>query len=259
MKDRQTSPSALLRLMQRELRNSRGALPGGILWSFIEPLLTVLLLIAGFSWVLRTPPLGHSYALFFASGFGVFLVFQNTAQAVGNGFAHLKRKGRRWWPEALMARGLVNGSIAVVVAVSLALGVIVFVEHPPMINYARISLAMCFSGLLGAAVGLLNCAMFHILPIWRPIWGITSRVLFLGSGVLFLPETLPHPVQGYFQINPLVHVLGILREGFYTGYQSPYSDATFVALTGLSVTALGLALLFFTHPVPCAARRRISA
>ena len=47
-------------------RNSRSA--GGYLWAILEPLGTTLLLALAFSLMLRSPPLGTSFILFYATG-----------------------------------------------------------------------------------------------------------------------------------------------------------------------------------------------
>ena len=258
MKNPPSSPDSLLRLIQRELRRRNRALPGGVIWVFLEPVITVSLLSIGFSWVLRSPPLGQSFALFFASGFGAFMVFQSLSGAVGHGFVFLKNKGRVWWPEALLARVFVNGTFAISAAAAIGIGAATMSETPPFVDLYKITTALGLSALLGIGIGVLNCALFSALPLWRPVWNVASRVVFLASGVLFLPEHLPHNLQPLVAFNPLCHMLGLLRDGVYVSYTPRYADVLFPVLTGLFLGALGLALLVLTHPIPRAARRRIS-
>ena len=247
-----------MRLIQRELRRRNRALPGGVIWAILEPVITVSLLSFGFSLVLRLPPLGQSFALFFASGFCAFMVFQALSGALAHGFMHLKRKGRVWWPEALMARVIVNGTLAIFAAVLIGIGAAILSEMPPFVEPAKILTALGLTACFGIGCGVFNCALFSALPLWRPVWNVLSRVLFLASGVLFLPERLPHNLQPLVAFNPLCHLLGLLRDGVYVSYSPRYGEVLFPMLTGLFLGALGLALLVLTHPVPRAARRRTS-
>lgn len=105
---------------------------------------------------------------------------------------------------------------------------------------------------------MLNCAFFAIFPVWRPLWGVTSRLLFLASGVLFLPRDLPSNIQILLAWNPLIHVLSLLRESLYHGYAPLYQAPFFVALSSLILATIGLALIVLFHPLPQAARRRMS-
>lgn len=252
------SADSLLRLIQRELRRRNRAIPGGVIWSILEPVITVALLSVGFSWVLRSPPLGQSFALFFASGFGTFMVFQTLSAALAHGFVHLKRKGRVWWPEALLARVFVNGTLAISAALLIGVGATILSEMPPFAEPAKILAALSLAALLGIGCGVFNCVLFSVLPFWRPVWNVLSRVLFLASGVLFLPEHLPHNLQPLVAFNPLCHMLGLLRDGVYVSYSPRYGEVLFPMLTGLLLGSLGLALLVLTHPIPRAARRRTS-
>jgi capsular polysaccharide transport system permease protein len=252
------STDVVLRLVTRELFTSYRQVPGGILWAYLEPVLTVALLTFGFSLILREPPLGHSFALFFASGYGVFHVFQTLADAMGHGFAHLKRKGKRHWPEALIARLIVRATLSVSVALSLGFGVGVAIGMPAFIDPWGPIVAMNLALLTGIAIGIFNCALFAVLPIWRRLWAILSRVLFLASGVLFIPSDMPQKVETLVSWNPLVHALSLMRDGIYHGYAPRYDDAGFVVLTSLALGALGVCLLIAFHPIPRAARLRMS-
>ena len=245
--------------MMRELRSTYARVPGGILWAYLEPIFTVALLSFGFALILRSPPLGRSFALFFASGYGVFLLFQTTAATLGNGFLHLKRKGRRHWPEAILARLAIGTTLALSVALSLGGGVAWSTGVPGLVDLWGIVEALALALGAGIAVGFMNCALFAILPVWRPLWAVMSRMLFLISGVLFLPRDLPSTVQWLLEWNPLIHILSLLRESLYHGYAPLYQDSFFVALSCLLCSTCGIALTVLCHPVPRAARRRMSA
>ena len=58
--------------MRREVQATYAHIPGGLLWAYLEPIFTVALLSFGFALVLRSPPLGQSFALFLPAAMACF-------------------------------------------------------------------------------------------------------------------------------------------------------------------------------------------
>jgi capsular polysaccharide transport system permease protein len=44
---------------------------------------------------------------------------------------------------------------------------------------------------LGLGLGVLNCLLVGLFPLWGQVWAILSRPLFLVAGVIFVMEDLP--------------------------------------------------------------------
>jgi capsular polysaccharide transport system permease protein len=65
--------------------------------------------------------------------------------------------------------------------------------------------------------------------------------------VFFLYEDMPATAQSLLWWNPLVHIIGIMREGFYVSYQASYASVLFVALTGLLTLFFGVVLMGRYH------------
>jgi hypothetical protein len=67
--------------------------------------------------------------------------------------------------------------------------------------------------------------------------------LFLISGVIFLYEDMPAFAQDIIWYNPLMHLTGLMREGFYPLYRPTYISLGYVALCVMAPMVLGLLLL----------------
>jgi len=74
-----------------------------------------------------------------------------------------------------------------------------------------------------------------------------ERPLFIISCIFFLFETIPDPYQGWLWYNPLVHVIGLSRRGFYGNYDAPYVSEIYVVGVALTTLLLGLLLLRRNH------------
>ena len=81
----------LFALVVREMGAKFGRSWGGYLWAILEPLGGIVLLSIVFSLALRTPPLGTSFTLFYASGIIPFFLFSNVSRSVAAAISHEPR------------------------------------------------------------------------------------------------------------------------------------------------------------------------
>ncbi len=70
-------------LVLREMSTTYGRSPGGYIWAILEPVAAIALFSLAFSFMVRHPPLGRSFALFYASGFLPLAAYQALAANVG--------------------------------------------------------------------------------------------------------------------------------------------------------------------------------
>ncbi|MEO1797125.1 MAG: sugar ABC transporter permease, partial [Pseudomonadota bacterium] len=69
-------------LMLREMATRYGRSPGGYLWSIVEPLGMILILAVAFAALVRVPPLGDSFIIFFATGYLIFQLYNTVSGAI---------------------------------------------------------------------------------------------------------------------------------------------------------------------------------
>ena len=79
------------------------------------------------------------------------------------------------------------------------------------------------------------------------IWGIITRPLFLASGIFFIYDDLPKAVQDILWYNPLMQVVGVMRQGFYPTYKGEYISLVFILGIALTFLFLGVLLLGRYH------------
>lgn len=237
-------------LMLREMSTRYGASPGGYVWAVLEPLGAIFALTLVFSLVVETPPLGNSFPLFYATGFLPFGLYQAIA-ATGASIINFSRPLLFYptvtWVDALFARVILNSMTQVMVGILILSGIMMASETRSSLEFASILAAVGEALLLGIGVGLINCVISGLYPVWTQIWSIATRPLFLVSGVFFTYETLPRMAQDLVWWNPLIHITGILRSGFYPTYEPQYISHTYVIGVGLVLVALGTLLLGRFH------------
>ena len=149
--------------------------------------------------------------------------------------------------DAILARTLFNAVTYILVAYLIFTGVYFSQETrtDPQIVGIALSLLMTFVFAIG--VGVMNCFLFAAFPSWQFVWSILTRPLFLISGLFVIYDNVPQPFQGYLWFNPLMHVVGQMRRSFYPSYVGDYVSPTYTFGVGLTLTAVGLALLVRYH------------
>ena len=248
--DLQAMLRTILALMLREMSTRYGRSPGGYLWAVLEPVGGIAVLALGFGLVMRAPPLGSSFILFFATGMLPFTLYMELDGAVSRSLrfskALLAYPAVRWI-DAILARFLLNVlTKLVIIGIELG-GIMLMNDTRTILNIGAILTALSMAAALGLAMGVMNCALDGLFPAWDMIWGIITRPIFLASGILLLYRDMPGHVQEILWWNPLLHVVGAMRAGFYPMYDSSYVSPTYGFGVALALLAMGLLLVRRHH------------
>lgn len=237
-------------LMLREMSTRYGGSPGGYLWAFLEPLGMIIILSLAFSLLMTTPSLGTSFLLFKATGFLIFTQYM----IVGHTVAHAMMFSKPLlfypgviWVDTLLARFLLNALVTMIVMAIILAGIMVYENIRSLLSWDMILLAVGTASLLGLGIGTLNCYLFQRFPVWGHVWGVLNRPLFLISGVIVIYEDLPQLAQDLLWYNPLLHITGLMRAGFYPMYRPDYVSLVYVMVWALIPLIFGLLLLFRHH------------
>lgn len=236
----------ILALILREMSSRYGKTPGGYIWAILEPLGMILILSFGFALLLRAPPLGNSFLLFYATGYLPFSLFLRSSNAVMNSLTfsrNLLNYPAVTWIDAIAARAILNILTDTLVAYLLMASILFLVDSRVILDFGPILLSFTLAAILAMGVGTINCVIVGFYPIWGTIWGIVTRPLFLASGVIWLYQDLPPFAQEILWWNPLIHILSISRTGYYPTYDPQYVSLLFALTPGMVLFALGLILL----------------
>ena len=67
--------------------------------------------------------------------------------------------------------------------------------------------------------------------------------LFLVSGIFYTYDSVPPAFQRVLIWNPLVHIIGVMRSGFYGTYDTHYVSYTYVLGVSLGLFVIGAWLM----------------
>lgn len=237
-------------LMLREMATTYGRSPGGYLWALVEPAAAVALLSVIFSLAFAQPSLGTSFPLFYATGYLTFMMFNDVANKMATSIRFsqpLLAYPSVTFVDALLARFLLNTLTHVMVACIVFTGILVIFDTRAILHLPSVLTSLGMAAMLGLGVGTLNCYLMTAFPAWERAWQILTRPLFIISGIFFIYDDIPPAGQSVLWFNPLIHIVGMMRRGFYATYDAPYVSVIFVALISLVTLVTGLMLLHRFH------------
>jgi len=237
-------------LMLREMSTSYGRDPGGYLWAVLEPAAGITLLTVIFSIGFRSPALGTNFAMFYATGMLPFILFTAVVGKLSQSLNYSKQLlayPRVTFLDAILARFILNLMTQLLVSYVVLGGVMLMFETRVQLDGPTIARAYALMALLAFGIGTFNSFVMARFPIYQRAWSIAMRPLFLISCVFFLFETIPQPYQDWLWWNPLVHIVGLMRRGFYPNYDAPYVAEAYVVVVALCALVVGLMLLRRDH------------
>lgn len=236
---------AIIALVLREMGTTYGRSPGGYVWAILQPIGALVIMSIAFSAVLRAPSLGTSFVLFYATGFLTFSGYGEIQNKVSNALRFSKSLlayPRVTWIDTILARLVLAVLTKVTVGCIVFTGILSVVDTRAVLDIGHILNAVLMSSCIGLGVGLMNCLLNGLVPIWSNLWSIVTAPLFLASGVFFLYEDMPEFAQEILWWNPILHAVGEMRRGFYPTYEASY--VSFSYGYGLSAMLILLGLVF---------------
>ena len=221
----------LFALVVREMGVKFGRSSGGYFWAIAQPLGGIMLLSIAFSLALRTPPIGTSFLLFYATGIIPFTMYQAMAGGVSGAIG--SNKGLLNYPvvsvlDAIFAKFVLNFMTVTLVGLLLFWGIITFQGLHVTLDPAMLVLGTVMASAIGLGVGALNCVLFGFFPTWKNVWAVLTRPLFIVSGIFFTFESAPKAFQEVLWFNPITHAIAVMRSGIFGIYDPQFVSLPYV-------------------------------
>jgi capsular polysaccharide transport system permease protein len=242
----------ILALILREMGATYGRSPGGYVWAVIGPLGAIAMLSFAFSFIVRSPALGTSFMLFYATGYLPYDLFNQTMVKITGSLRYsralLAYPGVSW-VHAVAARVMLGLLTFLMVFVIVLAGIMIAVETRSTLKVGPIIDGLAMGLFIGLGIGLINAVLMGLFQAWERLWVILTRPLFLISGIFYIYEDLPRFAQDILWWNPLIHVTALVRSGIYPTYDAEFASEAYGYGTGLTLVAVGLLMMRRTYRV----------
>jgi capsular polysaccharide transport system permease protein len=218
----------------------------GAVWTLLEPLAHMLLLVGILGAIRSNPGLAYEYPVFLVTGLIPFFLFQNLANRLmdaieANRGLYAYRQVKPL--DTMVSRALVE-SVMNLLVYAFTLGIMGWVgfhvmPHQPL-EMLGVNLLLI---LFGGAFGLFAAVLSHDRPRLRSLIRMFMFPLYLASGVIFPVTTLPRQYVEILLWNPLLHLVELSRHAFIPEYALTQGvNALYPTLVMLCLAAMGLLL-----------------
>ncbi|MDB5590355.1 ABC transporter permease [Enterovirga sp.] len=230
-------------LMLRDIRTRFFGHGLGYLIAIAWPLAHITLLLLIYHFTGRVAPLGDSLVLFFSTALVPVMSFMYMSRFIM--FAATTNRPLVGFPivkiiDLFLARAalemLASCCMAIIVLTVLYVSGLQAAPVYPLEALFAFGAAL----LLGVGMGILNGMIAMALPAWPMFYQLMSIVIYVSSGVLFMPSALPEPMVYALSWNPIFHAVEWMRTAYFMGYTSNFIDKPYLLGWGVGALFLGL-------------------
>ena len=217
----------------------------GFLIIMAWPISHILILLAINTSLGRVAPYGDSPALWFATGIIPFMAFSYMSRFIMTGI--IMNRPLLVFPavkitDILFARAIVEIlNAGCVVLIIMAIFYFQDIEFVPL-DVVQASCALAAAMLLGLGFGVISAVIAVAMHGWMIGQNLLMIILWMASGVLFVPDALPEIARVPLSYNPVLHVVEWMRSAYYEGYGANILSRTYVLTWGATMLFLGLVL-----------------
>jgi capsular polysaccharide transport system permease protein len=144
--------------------------------------------------------------------------------------------------DLIIARTSLESTLHIIILGILLLINIIYTEDMPLDNPFMFCSGLILMILLSASFGLTLSSLTKIFKSLDHFISPLLRPLLWISGVFFSASELPYNIRTLLLWNPLLHIIEIIRSGWFKSYNSEYYDINYVLIFIIIFTATGLTL-----------------
>ena len=208
-------------LLLRELQTRFGQYRLGYLWVFLEPLLTIGIMVILFGTVMQRTLPGMDYTVFLINGIIPFFMFR-TGVTLGISATESNRGLFSYRPvkpiDALLARNILEFLLKFTAYIAFTAAFVWFGYH---ISFEQIPQLLGYWTLL--FIFMLACSLIFIVigDFSKEVGKFLSvffLILYFLSGILYSIHIIPVQYREYLLYNPLIHIFELMRHAVVPTY-----------------------------------------
>lgn len=233
-------------LVLRETRTRFGNNQLGYLWAVIEPALWIATFYVLYAIAGREAPVGMDLISFLLTGLLPYSLFSAVANQVSQSING--NKALLFYPQVrtldiVGARTILECVTYASVFSLFVLAHALYVQQWPTVDDLLVTIfGFALAAGLGTGLGLVFCALEVLTSTAGRVRGPLLRPLFWCSGLFYTANGLPTNARDILLYNPVLHVIEIVRDGWFPAYEARYADPGYAIAWVLCLLVLGLLL-----------------
>lgn len=216
----------------------------GFLMVALWPLAHMGILLTIYTTLGRRAPFGESTAVFFATGLVPTLLFMYVSRFMA--LSLIQNRSMLGFPavrtmDIIFARAILETIAAFLTLVFLVVILVVLGNNPVPYNFFEATYAYLSVLLLAIGVGVIVSVVAMFAPFFVTIYTLSTILIYLLSGTLFVVSELPDAIAGPLAWNPVLHGVEWMRTAYYEGYSDKWLNKSYLIGFGLGALCTGLA------------------
>ena len=217
----QVMHASIRALLLRELQTRFGQYRLGYLWVFLEPLLTIGIMVVLFGTVMQRTLPGMDYSVFLINGIIPFFMFR-TGVTLAISATESNRGLFSYRPvkpiDALLARNILEFLLKFTAYIAFTAAFvwfgysISFEQIPQLLGYwSLLFIFMMACSLIFVVIGDFSKELNKFLSVF-------FLILYFLSGILYSIHIIPAEYREYLLYNPLIHIFELMRHAVAPSY-----------------------------------------
>ena len=215
----------------------------GVLWSFLNPLLQIIVYAIVFQMILKNPQ--ENYSIFICCGLIPWTFFsaaisRSAFTMVENG--NILKKvyfPREILPISIVTSEAVNFLISTIIIIAFVifggLGISKYIIFYPIVLIAQDILLIAIS-LIVSSISVYIRDLQHLI-------GVALQLLFYATPIVYSSETIPTEFHWILNINPMTYIINAYRDIFYN--QTMIDVGSLLGLILISIIFVVIGYLIF--------------
>lgn len=235
----------------RHVRKSHGNAIIGLVMNMMQTVMMIVVFYIMYKVLgLTSMRVRGDFVLYIMSGIFLFMTHTRTLGAVSSadGSTSAMMKHAPMNPIVSVLSAALGTLYVQLLSMGLVLGVYSLTFHPVSIADPVGAMAMVLlAWSSGIGIGLL----FRALRPWQPDLATIATLVFMranmvASGKMFVANSLPPRIRGYFSWNPLFHTIDQCRGFVFENYTPHFTSTLYPVYVTLACLMIGLIAEFYT-------------
>ena len=225
--------------VQKEIRGKYKGSFLGVLWSFLNPLLMVLVYALVFPYIMRVKQ--DNYLVFLITGVIPWNFFTTCVTSgcncvwINGGIIKKVYFPREILPISVVASGLINFLISCIIILIFVIGSGIM----PTFNLLWLPVIAIIQALLTLGVLFILSAINVYVRDIEYLVGFILQLIFYATPILYNATMFPEKYRWILYLNPMTHIIDAYRSIFYYGLMPELKSLIFIGILSLCVFIVG--------------------
>jgi lipopolysaccharide transport system permease protein len=234
----------LVELVKRDIKGKYKDSVLGLFWSFLNPLLTMVVLTFIFSYVFKMSI--KNFPVYFLTGYLIFNLFSAaTSGAMDSIKSNASIIKKIYLPKYMFALGttcseLINFAISLIVLIL----VMIATNAPFHVSMIFTIIPVLLLVIMAIGVGLILATLTTFFTDIKYLYGVFIMTLMYASAIFYPVEVLPVRYQFLFELNPVYLAIAGARDAILTGVFPNMKYMIVLSIVSVVLLAIGMYIFY---------------